>query len=159
MHQEITPPLGIGQAVIDYLNSLLPGELVVECGQSCMLGCVGTVVSGKHGTAVQWDPQEGETGLMTTSVTWGTRRLNDAGEYGLPAEVKPVKWQPIDTAPRDGTWILLAAPSGYRKPTYRVEVCRYDDEYRPLQPWINHARDSFLDGGEAPTKWAPLPND
>ena len=66
-------------------------------------------------------------------------------------------WQPIETAPKDGTWILLAGPSGYCSTPLRVEVCRYDDIYRPLQPWVNHAGDSFLDGGPDPTYWLPLP--
>lgn len=67
------------------------------------------------------------------------------------------KLQPIGTAPKDGTWILLFAPSGYGTTPLRCEVCRYYPEYRPLQPWQNHANDSFLDGGEAPTHWLPLP--
>lgn len=66
-------------------------------------------------------------------------------------------WQPIETAPKDGTWLLLAGPSGYISTPLRVEVCHYDAEFRPLQPWVNHAGDSFLDGGNAPTAWMPLP--
>lgn len=66
-------------------------------------------------------------------------------------------WQPLETAPRDGTYILLAGPSGYMGTPLRVEVCRYDAEYRPLQPWVTFSSDSFLDGGEAPTCWMPLP--
>lgn len=66
-------------------------------------------------------------------------------------------WRPITEAPRDGTYILLAGPSGYVGTSLRVEVCRYDAEYRPLQPWVNHSNDSFLDGGSEPTHWMPLP--
>lgn len=67
-------------------------------------------------------------------------------------------WQPIETAPKDGRYILLAAPSGYITTPLRVEVCKYYPEYRPLQPWVNHSNDSFLDGGEGPTHWMPLPD-
>lgn len=67
------------------------------------------------------------------------------------------KWKPIETAPRDGSFILLAGPSGYTTTPLRVEVCRWDTEYRPHQPWVNHANDSFLDGGAAPTCWMELP--
>jgi hypothetical protein len=63
----------------------------------------------------------------------------------------------MKTAPRDGTYILLAGPSGYSTIPIRVEVCRYDAEFRPLQPWVNHANNSFTDGGEQPTGWMPLP--
>ena len=68
-----------------------------------------------------------------------------------------IKLQPIATAPRDGTYVLLFGPSGYTTTPLRCEVCRYDAEYRPRQPWVNHSNDSFLDGGEAPTHWMPLP--
>lgn len=66
-------------------------------------------------------------------------------------------WQPIKTAPLDGTWVLLAGPSGYMTTPLRVEVCRYYPEYHSRDPWTNHANDSFRDGGAAPTHWMPLP--
>lgn len=65
--------------------------------------------------------------------------------------------QSMDSAPKDGTYILLFGDSGYTTTPYRCEVCRYDAEYRPLQPWVNHANDSFLDGGDEPIGWMPLP--
>jgi hypothetical protein len=68
-----------------------------------------------------------------------------------------MNWQPIETAPKDGSFILLAGPSGYRTTPLRVEVCRYLPAYRPLNPWQNHANDAFTDGGPSPTHWAPLP--
>ena len=66
-------------------------------------------------------------------------------------------WKPIETAPRDGTWVLLAAPSGYKTTPLRVGVCRYYPEYRPKDPWQNHSNDSFRDGGAPPSHWMPLP--
>lgn len=66
-------------------------------------------------------------------------------------------WQPIETAPRNGTFILLAGPSGYRTTPLRVEVCSYEPDYRPHNPWQTHSRDAFTDGGEEPTHWMPLP--
>lgn len=68
-----------------------------------------------------------------------------------------IKWQPLSTAPKDGRFILLAGPSGYTTTPLRVEVCRWCPEYRPLNPWQNHANDAFSDGGAEPTHWAPLP--
>lgn len=68
-----------------------------------------------------------------------------------------MKLKPIKTAPKDGTYILLFGNGGYTTTPMRCEVCRYDEEYRPLQPWVNHANDSFLDGGEFPTHWMELP--
>lgn len=63
----------------------------------------------------------------------------------------------IETAPKDGRYILLAGPSGYTSVPLRFEVCRYDIEFRPLQPWVNCVGDSFLDGGGPPTHWLYLP--
>jgi len=67
--------------------------------------------------------------------------------------------EPIETAPRDGTYILLFGPSGYYSTPFRCEIGKYDAEYRPLSPWINHANDSFEDGGPGPTHWAPIPEE
>jgi hypothetical protein len=72
------------------------------------------------------------------------------------ADVAPA-WRDIDSAPRDGTFILLAGPSGYVTTPLRVEVGRYDAVYRPLNPWVTFSNDAFTDGGEPPTLWMPLP--
>lgn len=66
-------------------------------------------------------------------------------------------WQPIETAPKDGTYVLLAGPSGYMGTPLRVEVCRYDFKYRPLNPWQTYANDAFTDSGPPATHWMPLP--
>lgn len=56
-----------------------------------------------------------------------------------------MNWQPIKTAPKDGTYIILITPSGYiNVGMNRCEACKYDKEYRPLQPWATHSNDSFL---------------
>lgn len=65
--------------------------------------------------------------------------------------------QPIETAPRDGTYILLFGPSGYTTTPMRGAVGHYDPEYRPLNPWQTHSNDAFTDDGGEPTHWMPLP--
>lgn len=65
--------------------------------------------------------------------------------------------KPIATAPRDGRYILLGGPSGYTTTPLRFEACRYDEVYRPRNPWVNHANDHFSDGGGDPTCWCELP--
>lgn len=67
------------------------------------------------------------------------------------------KWWPIASAPKDGTYILLAGPSGYAGTPLRVEVCRWDPEYRPHNPWQTYADNAFEDGGAPATHWMPLP--
>jgi hypothetical protein len=65
---------------------------------------------------------------------------------------------PIETAPKDGTWILLFGPSGYTTTPLRCEVCRWYPEYRPLNPWQNHSDEAFTDGGSEPTHWCQIPS-
>lgn len=66
-----------------------------------------------------------------------------------------MKLQPIEIAPKDGRFILLAGPSGYTTTPLRFEACRYVKSYP--SPWRNHAGDTFEDGGEPATHWMPLP--
>lgn len=58
------------------------------------------------------------------------------------------EWQPIETAPKDGTWVLL----------YH-QYARISDWYWDGQKWHN----DVLDWGDdepslAPTHWQPLPD-
>ena len=94
-------------------------------------------------------PMRGQMTLDEVNVTLfdECKRL-EAGLLGLKS---------MEDAPRDGTYIILFADSGYATTKYRCEVCHYDAEYRPHQPWVNHASESFMDGGEAPCGWLPLP--
>ncbi len=64
----------------------------------------------------------------------------------------------MDTAPKDGTYIILFGESGYSTTPYRCEVCKYDAAYRPLQPWVTFSNDSFLDGGGKIVGWLPHPD-
>lgn len=65
------------------------------------------------------------------------------------------EWQPIETAPKDGTYILLLGDSGYTTTPYRVAVGCWVEGYRDF--WITHSNDAFTDDGEPPTHWMPLP--
>jgi len=67
-----------------------------------------------------------------------------------------MKWQPIETAPKDGTYILVAGPSGYYSTPLRVEVCKWNNANHK-DNWRNHSNDWFTDGGEDATHWMPLP--
>jgi len=73
-----------------------------------------------------------------------------------PPEEIP-KLRPIETAPKDGRYILLFADSGYTTTPFRCQVCRWYPEYRPRDPWVTHSNDCFSDGGTEPTHWMPLP--
>jgi Protein of unknown function (DUF551) len=60
-----------------------------------------------------------------------------------------MEWQPIETAPKDGTWFIAAASNAdWMKP----RIVRFYDEYDrfpmhdDMRPW-----------SVAPTHWMPLP--
>lgn len=61
-------------------------------------------------------------------------------------------WMPIETAPRDGTWIL--AVNAETNPE-RQHVVHYSERHGTLYPWItDSAPMSFVAGI---THWQPLP--
>jgi len=69
-------------------------------------------------------------------------------------------WQPIKTAPKDGTFILAAAPSGYIGTPLRVSVCTWEDggRFGPRSAgWRTHSGDWFTEGGADAISWMPLP--
>ena len=65
-------------------------------------------------------------------------------------------WQPIATAPKDGTWLLLFSPLGVNSldsdpPLYITTASWWDGV------WYHHYSDGvghFING---PTHWMPLP--
>ena len=60
-----------------YLQSLAPGDRVIELGESCMKGIKGTVFKNDDGVqCVRWDMKGDEPGQLSTSITWGTRKLD-----------------------------------------------------------------------------------
>lgn len=63
---------------------------------------------------------------------------------------------PMSSAPRDGKYVLLFGDSGYMTTPFKCAVCKYDAEFRPHRPWIDHADNAFE--GE-PVGWLPLPKD
>ena len=82
--------------------------------------------------------------------------LSNEGDAKIPLFTAP-QWQPISTAPRDGTNILLllhpeiAANSGYA-----IEIGHY--EKRPLfgETWTAQ-NDGFSTEVDGATHWMPLP--
>lgn len=66
--------------------------------------------------------------------------LDELGAKDIIAAPKGMKWQPIKTAPRDGTYIITFDEKSNR---FRVDYCDISDEEEP-----------FLGN---PTHWMPLP--
>jgi hypothetical protein len=59
-------------------------------------------------------------------------------------------WQPIETAPKDGTKVLIGA--FYASGAWNVEVGYYD-MHRAKNPWR-----PFVGQSTQPTHWMPVPN-
>jgi len=64
------------------------------------------------------------------------------------------EWRTIETAPKDGTWILLMGESGYINRPYRVHVGNWGER----DWWMQSEDCSFEDDGGPPTHWMPLPD-
>lgn len=70
-----------------------------------------------------------------------------------------MKWQPIETAPRDGSYFLACnGGSGASWVAHYKPV--YTSGYRPENPWpsvmLNH-RHCRKNASRMPTHWMPLP--
>ncbi len=61
-------------------------------------------------------------------------------------------WQPIDTAPKDGTWVLLTGGHA-AEPTGPCVVGFWDRDDWAYAHWDG----SWYSIYEAPTHWMPLP--
>lgn len=70
-----------------------------------------------------------------------------------------MNWQPIETAPQDGTCILLSNGHGCFIARYKPV---FDSGYRPSNPWysmmLNHDHIEEPFRYEKATHWQPLPD-
>lgn len=62
--------------------------------------------------------------------------------------------RPIETAPKDGTFVYLYGESGYNGFPFRIKVGRFQSEFRDY--WIDAAGDAFEDDGGPPLFWTPI---
>ena len=66
------------------------------------------------------------------------------------------EWQPIETAPKDGTWVLLYSPDN--EPS--VATCCWESlnyNWAPQWVWGSKQRADFRGGFYGATHWMPLP--
>lgn len=81
----------------------------------------------------------------------------DLARAAIAAAQSDGVWQPIETAPKDGTRILFALPyvwCGY----WRCERPVGMPDYRWDETWIGWTREAFEDRPLNPTHWMPLPD-
>lgn len=65
-----------------------------------------------------------------------------------------MSWQPIETAPKDGTVILLMGGAFHGLP---FAGQYHQSELSPDEPWICLTADKRRLYGHVPTHWMPLP--
>ncbi|MEC3912356.1 DUF551 domain-containing protein [Sphingobium sp. CR2-8] len=102
---------------------------------------------------------------MQTSNETIDAKLIAAAINALPAlldRVEAGEWRPIETAPKDGTWVLIYAPD--------LEIgvtmgCYYREEERNSESgrfvggeWTGAEWDGAVSGYLRPTHWRPLPD-
>lgn len=68
-----------------------------------------------------------------------------------------MQWQPIETAPKDGT-VVLVWPIDWQcsatgSPNTDMWICQWSDFYNR---WVEAAGEEYF-GPQTPTHWAPLP--
>lgn len=74
---------------------------------------------------------------------------------GREVEKVILVWQPIETAPKDGTWVLGWKPSRYVENCIETYQWRYPGFGEPPF-WVNAADSN--DWSSQPTHWMPLPD-
>lgn len=89
---------------------------------------------------------------------WGERsHEQDTPLYTRPQPI-PEGWQPIETAPRDGTYILVSNGRGVWVARFKPV---YQSGWKPASPWqsmmLNHDHIPSANRKVAPTIWMPLP--
>jgi hypothetical protein len=63
-----------------------------------------------------------------------------------------MSWQPIETAPKDGSEIDLWISDPRYPDGYRIPECAWMDGR-----WVSTLEDQRLESKQAPTHWMPLP--
>lgn len=78
-------------------------------------------------------------------------------------------WQPIETAPKDGTWIVLLIPESCHdsdRPKTWIEAAKWIEEYQGVWEQVSRDRKDLVEQDlshwscyEDPTHWMPLPKE
>lgn len=79
----------------------------------------------------------------------------------IQREAREAAWQPIETAPKDGTAILVYGPELLREHTGHCMVVRWQTTEFSTVPWwtISDGKFGPYDlRGPSPTHWMPLPD-
>lgn len=70
---------------------------------------------------------------------------------GLVAALQAQRWQPIESAPKDGTRVLIYGPSDFIPGGRGISLASWD-----YSTWVGDFHEEVY-AGEGPTHWMPLP--
>ena len=106
-----------------------------------------------HGLPIGTPSQRSDT--FRQGVAWAigeARRLNKENER-LKADADRIEWQPIETAPKDGTDILVMTGE-------TMHVVRWINIHGDFDYWAvdDNKHGPFTLRGKAPTHWMSLPD-
>ena len=73
---------------------------------------------------------------------------------GAEAHAKLTGWKPIETAPKDGTPLLLFTPRSDGK-YFWIEQCTFDPDVKPNGGWLSDIDGEHLEDVQKPTHWTP----
>lgn len=100
--------------------------------------------------AVRWAKTQAAIWAAAGKHPGAVAKLNwIAAALAEPATIPAVKWQPIESAPKDGTRVLLRAEGG-------ITEGHYDSHF--WKSWLGcHDRQKVYASVHKPTHWMPLP--
>lgn len=98
--------------------------------------------------------------MVSCGILFASKRVNEALKH-LATLRRHLEPQPIESAPRDGTRVLLLA-SGFSGPDQPWEIGRWEDQKYNKRPNPYWRYDRWFDQTNvcrehAPTHWLPLP--
>lgn len=105
-----------------------------------------------------WQQADSESYKQNRLSDETRQKFEDLVTETAAALLEPVGegWQPIETAPKDGTLVVLGAPNGVWLGKY---LPIYQSGFRPENLWssmmLNH--DHMAERYTRPTHWMPLP--
>jgi len=98
---------------------------------------------------------------VQVSITLSTAMISNGITTAARDELSQRQWSPIETAPKDGTWIMLRfrpeSFPGHLKPApYAASIGAWSER---RERWIKEesATYAFVSGDGKPTHWMPLP--
>jgi hypothetical protein len=123
----------------------LPGEFIPQCG--CTVDVIAAELSD---ITIGGKPlSEGHPLIVSIGEEDGSTRvtLNLSAGHRVRVRQQPPEWQPIETAPKDGTDVLVWWPDWMAQP---IRVANFEVRHRC---WVTGSGSS----AQPPTHWMPLP--